>query len=194
MTRLTDPRRFVALDRDGTLIALKHYLSDPDDVQLLPAAAPALRRLRALGLGLIVITNQSAVGRGIITEAQLGQIHARLDEQLAAEGLALDGVYSCPHAPDHGCECRKPRPGMLLKAAKQLHFEPGRCFVVGDNVADIELGQHVGAATFLVRTGYGAEIEAAGAVKPDFVVDDLLEASERIERLLNAAPIREAAR
>jgi D-glycero-D-manno-heptose 1,7-bisphosphate phosphatase len=177
-------RRVVALDRDGTIIVERHYLSDPSLVELLPGAAAGMRRMRALGLGLIVVTNQSGVGRAYFDEAQLSRIHDRLLALLAAEGVQLDGVYYCPHVPDDACLCRKPEPGLLERAAQELGFDLRASFVIGDNTTDIELGRRVGARTLLVRTGYGAELEARGMVSADHVVDGLCEAAEVIERLL----------
>ena len=177
-------RRFVALDRDGTIIVEHHYLSDPDLVKLLPGAASGLRQLRELGLGLVVVTNQSPIGRGYFDETRLNLIHQRLGELLAAEGVELDGIYFCPHTPDDNCSCRKPQPGMLKLAAQELNFEPQGCLVIGDNICDIELGQRVGATTFLVRTGYGAQVAAESVASPDYVVDDLQDAAQVIERLL----------
>ena len=176
----------MALDRDGTVIAERHYLSDPEQVELLEGAADGLRRLRALGLGLVLVTNQSAVGRGYFDLARLEEIHRRLRELLDAEGVALDGIYYCPHTPDAGCACRKPRPEMLRAAARELGFDPAQAFVVGDKECDVELGRGVGATTLLVRTGYGARLADEGKASADYVVDDLTEAARVVERLLAA--------
>ena len=178
-------QRFVALDRDGTIIKECHYLSDPDLVELLPGAANGLRLLRELSLGLVVVTNQSPIGRGFFDEARLLEIHQRLVELLAAEGVELDGIYLSPHTPDDECSCRKPRPGMLQLAAQELNFELSDCFVIGDKVCDIELGQRVGATTFLVRTGYGGQVAAESIIKPDYVVEDVWEATQVIIGLLS---------
>jgi D-glycero-D-manno-heptose 1,7-bisphosphate phosphatase len=174
--------RFAALDRDGTLIVERHYLADPAGVELLPGAAEGLRQLRALGLGLVVVTNQSGIGRGYLDLARLEQIHARLVELLAAEGVTLDGIYACPHVPADDCSCRKPRPGLLHQAAAALGFPAHQCVVIGDKECEIELGRSVGAATVLVRTGYGAAVEAAGRVQADAVVDDLIGAADFVRR------------
>lgn len=166
------PRRFAALDRDGTIIVEKNYLSDPAGVELLPGAAAGLRRLQAAGWGLVVVSNQSGIGRGYFTEADYEKVTARLVELLRAAGVALDGIYHCPHAPGAGCDCRKPRPGMLLRAAKELNFRPADCVVIGDKPADVELGHGAGAAlSVLVRTGYGAA--APADCQADLVADDL---------------------
>jgi D-glycero-D-manno-heptose 1,7-bisphosphate phosphatase len=176
----------VVLDRDGTINVECQYLSDPDQVELLPGVTDGLRQLHEMGLGLVVITNQSAIGRGFFDEARLGLIHQRLRELLEAEGVYLDGIYFCPHMPEDDCPCRKPRPGLLKLAAQELNLDPQACFVIGDKVCDIELGHRVGATTFLVRTGYGAQVAAKNAVMPDYVVDDVRDAAQVIKRLLTA--------
>lgn len=177
-------RRFVALDRDGTIIEERHYLSDPQDVVLLPYALDGLRRLRELGLGLVVITNQSAIGRGFFDIARLKLIHQRMNDLLTAAEIRFDGIYFCPHVPDDHCLCRKPEPGLLQRAASECDFDPSRAFVIGDKTCDIVLGQQVGATTFLVRTGYGAQVAVDATVIPDYVVDNLEEAASIIGRLL----------
>ena len=179
-------RRFVVLDRDGTIIAERHYLSDPALVELLPGAAEGLRRMADLGLGLIVVTNQSGVARGYFDLQRVDEIHGRMQALLADQGVALDGIYVCPHLPDADCACRKPRPGLVLQAAAEFHFEPCACFVIGDKPCDIELGQAVAATTILVRTGYGAEHEAAGLIHPDYTVDDLRAAAKLIAPLMRS--------
>jgi D-glycero-D-manno-heptose 1,7-bisphosphate phosphatase len=178
-------RRFVLLDRDGTIIVERDHLSSLEQVELLPGAADGLRRLRQLGLGLIAVSNQSVIGRGLIDETQLDAIHRRLHELLKAEGVVLDAIYVCPHRPDAGCDCRKPMTGLVQRAAREYDFDPADSFVVGDKECDIELGRRVGAATILVRTGYGATEELRPGVKPDYVEDDLRAAAVRIEQLLN---------
>ena len=177
-------RRFVLLDRDGTLIVEKHYLSDPEQVELIEGAAEGLRRLAARGLGLVVVTNQSGIGRGFFDAARLAEIHARLLRELRAEGVELDGLFVCPHHPDERCACRKPRTGLALRAAAELGFEPAHAFVVGDMASDVALGRALGATTLLVRTGHGAATLAQGVARPDHVVADLREAAQRIEALL----------
>jgi D-glycero-D-manno-heptose 1,7-bisphosphate phosphatase len=161
------------LDRDGTLIVERHYLSAPAQVELLPGAAAGLRALRALGFGLVVVTNQSGLSRGYFDLPRLEQIHARLAELLAEEDIHLDGIYVCPHLPEHACGCRKPRPGLVNRAALEHGFDPRRGMVVGDKACDVELGHAVGALSVLVRTGYGAHVNAEGLATPDVVVDDL---------------------
>jgi D-glycero-D-manno-heptose 1,7-bisphosphate phosphatase len=178
-------RRFVVLDRDGTLIVERHYLADPGGVELISGAAAALRDLSAMGLGLVLLTNQSGVGRGLFDAACLARIHQRLTRLLEAEGVRLDGLYVCPHTPEDGCGCRKPKPGLLERAARELGFEPRESFVIGDKTSDLELGRRIGAVTILVRTGYGAETDATNATPADFVVADLAAAIPVIRALLS---------
>jgi len=178
-------RRFVLLDRDGTIIVERHYLSDPCQVELIPGVAHGLRQLSEMGLGLVVMTNQSAIGRGLFSMERLHSIHRRLRELLEAEGVYLNGIYSCPHIPEDNCCCRKPQPGLVELAAQELGFDPQASFVIGDKACDIELGQQVGATTFLVRTGYGAHVAADGLVTPDYVVDNLQDAAQVIQSLLS---------
>ena len=175
---ITD-RRFVILDRDGTLIVERNYLADPAGVELLPGAPAGIRHLRELGLGVVVITNQSGIGRGYFDLAALDSIHARMTQMLAAYGVELDGIYCCPHLPDDHCACRKPRAGLLLQAASDHGFLPPDCFVIGDKPCDIHLGKSVGASTVLVTTGYGALFRSA-EIGADAVVDDLEQAARYI--------------
>jgi D-glycero-D-manno-heptose 1,7-bisphosphate phosphatase len=179
-------RPSVILDRDGTIIVERHYLSDPTGVELLPGAAEGLRRLKGLNAALIVVTNQSAVGRGLLTPDRLDSIHRRLEELLAAEGIRLDGIYVCPHTPDDACQCRKPLPGLLHQAARDLGFDPRDSFVIGDKLCDLDLGRQTGATTLLVRSGYGQQLADAGTASADYIVDDLTEAAQVVERVLSA--------
>jgi D-glycero-D-manno-heptose 1,7-bisphosphate phosphatase len=177
-------RGVVVLDRDGTVNVERHYLADPGQVELIDGAGEGLRRLRDLGLELLVVTNQSAVGRGYITANTLAAIHARLVECLAAEGIELGGIYVCPHVPADGCRCRKPDTGLLERAARERGFDPAAAIVIGDKESDIEMGRRAGSTTLLVRTGYGARMAATTAA--DHVVDDLREAAHVIEGLIAA--------
>ncbi len=158
---MSAPRRYVLLDRDGTVIVERNYLSDPSQVELIPGAAEGLRSLSRMGLGLLIVTNQSGIGRGYFDDARLAEIHGRMCGMLADEGVVLDGIYVCPHTPEEGCDCRKPRTGLISQAAARHGFEPAEAFVIGDKACDIELGQRIGACTLLVRTGYGAQYEKA---------------------------------
>jgi len=163
------------IDRDGTLIEERHYLADPDGVVLIPGAASAIGAANRAGVPVVLVTNQSGIGRGYFGEAELAAVNRRIEERLAAEGAHLDGLYHCPHAPDAGCDCRKPEPGMALQAAADLRLDLARSFVIGDKEADLALARGVGASPLLVRTGYGGETEAAGG-DADRVFDDLADA------------------
>lgn len=176
--------RLVLLDRDGTINVEKRYLSAPEQVELLPGAAEGIRRLAKAGLVPVVVTNQSAIGRGFLSLDTLERVHARLRELLMLEGATVQAIYVCPHTPDEGCDCRKPAPGMARKAGQEFRAELSRSFVVGDKPCDINLGKAVGAKTILVRTGYGLQLEREGTVAPDWVVEDLAEAARLIELTL----------
>lgn len=175
-------KRFVLIDRDGTINVEKHYLSDPDQLELYPGAAWAIRRLNALGLGVAVVTNQSGVARGYFDLARLDEIHTRLYALLEAEGAMVDGLYICPHGPEDDCTCRKPLPGMVEQAVAEHGFDPKQSFMIGDKEVDVEMGHAVGAVSLLVRTGHGAK-HVAGT-KADYVVDDLAAAVRVIESLV----------
>ena len=179
-------RRFVVLDRDGTIIEECSYLSDRDQIKLIPGAAAALRKLKEMGLGLTVITNQSGVGRGYFDEQRLREIHERLFQIIALEGVQLDGLYYCPHRPEDECLCRKPTITLMKKASEELRFDLHRSFVIGDKMSDIEMGRQAGAKTFLVRTGHGTQVAGGQGPSPDYIVADLAEAAEMIAVLLRS--------
>lgn len=181
-------KRFVLLDRDGTLNVERHYLSDPALVELLPGAAEGLAEMRRLGLGLLIVTNQSGLARGFLDQSSLDRIHDRLSELLRLSGVELDGIYVCPHLPEAACDCRKPRPGLIEIAARELAFDPRAAFVVGDKACDIDLGRAVGATTLLVRTGYGAQAATDASVRPHYVVDDLRHAARVMAELTGRLP------
>jgi D-glycero-D-manno-heptose 1,7-bisphosphate phosphatase len=179
-----NPRRYVLLDRDGTLIAERNYLARVADIELLPNTIVGLRRLAQLNLGIVVVTNQSGIARGYFGWPEVHAIHKYLTRLFADNGVSLAGCYVCPHGPDESCECRKPEPGLALTAAKELHFDPATAFVIGDKACDIDLGKRLGATTFLVRTGYGEQYAAMGGIGADYVVADLLAAAEVIATIL----------
>jgi D-glycero-D-manno-heptose 1,7-bisphosphate phosphatase len=184
-------RRFVLLDRDGTINEEVGYVLRPDDLVLLPGALEALRGLRELGLGLLVLTNQSPVGRGMITPGELDGIHGRLRDLLAEGGVTLDRIEHCPHRPDDGCACRKPGTLMVERAVAAIGFDPRESWMVGDHRSDLRLGRAVGARTILVLTGHGrAELADGAGAQADHVVADLAEAAAiiRDEVLTGAEP------
>jgi D-glycero-D-manno-heptose 1,7-bisphosphate phosphatase len=170
-------RRAVLLDRDGTINVETHYLSRPEQLELLPGAADGLRMMRDLGLALIVVTNQSGIGRGYFTEDDLRDVHARFKDILAGEGVTLDGIYHCPHGADERCVCRKPGRGLVDQALADIAFDPARSFMIGDKRADLDLGRAVGAESVLVRTGYGSGVESEGGHGAAFIADSLTQAA-----------------
>jgi len=185
------PPRAVFLDRDGTLNVEVDYLSDPDDLRLLPGVPAALRRLAEAGFLLCVVTNQSGVARGLFDEETLFRIHERLVAELAAEGARVDSIGYCPHHPGEGelpyrreCRCRKPGPGLLEDAALRFGVDLARSFTVGDSLRDLEAGAALGVRGVLVRTGKGAEEErkARASGRAVTVVADLAAAAEWILR------------
>ena len=183
-------RRFVLLDRDGTVIVEKGYLSHPDGLEMIPGAVEALGSMRRMGLGLAVITNQSGLARGYFDLPRLHSIHERMRERLSAGGVELDGIYFCPHSPEEGCACRKPAPGLVRQAAADLGFDPENAFVIGDKPCDIELGRVIGATTILVDTGYGSRLSSQERASADYLAADLKEAAQMIEKLVSGEPAR----
>jgi len=185
-------RPAVFLDRDGTICEEVGYLARPDQVTLVPGSAQAIRRLNQAGVLAIVTTNQSGVARGYFTEEDVRAVHWRLRELLAEQGARLDAIYYCPHHAEQGtgpyrvnCDCRKPRPGMLLRAARELPVNLAASYVVGDKLADVEFGRALNLATVLVLTGYGAAernrlADSAAGSQPDFIAADLPQAVEWI--------------
>ena len=133
--------RAVLFDRDETIVVDVPFNGDPDRVQPAPNARALLDRLRAAGLRLAVVSNQSGVGRGYITSAQVDAVNRRIDELLGP----FDGFFVCPHSPDDGCECRKPKPKLILDAARALGVDPASCVVVGDRESDVEAARNAGA-------------------------------------------------
>jgi len=168
------------IDRDGTLIEERNYLSDPEQVALIPGAAEAVRRAREAGWLVVTLTNQSGVGRGYFTLEDVERVNRRIEQLLAREGAGLDGIFVCPHAPEEDCPCRKPRPGLVEEAARQLPVDLARSWMVGDKAADVELARNAGLRGALVLTGYGAEAAKEAGGLAEFVASDLGEAVRRI--------------
>lgn len=152
--------RAVFLDRDGTLIRDADYLTAVEELQVLPGVPEALRRLKRAGFLLLLVTNQSAIARGWLTEERLQRIHERLNALLRADGAAIDGFYYCPHLPEgtvpryaQECQCRKPQPGLLERAAQDWGVDLRQSYAVGDSERDVEAGRRAGCRTILVGTG-----------------------------------------
>jgi D-glycero-D-manno-heptose 1,7-bisphosphate phosphatase len=180
-------RAAVFVDRDGCLTEEVGYVNHVSRIRLLPRTADAIRRLNGAGVPAVMVTNQAGIARGYFTEALMHAAHAEMVRQLAAAGARLDGLYVCLHHPDEGeppyrmnCDCRKPRPGLLQRAARELRLDLAGSVMVGDKISDVAVGQSVGAAGVLVLTGYGrGEWEhqrAQWTSKPDHVAEDLLDA------------------
>ena len=158
-------RSGVFLDRDGTIIEEKHYLSRTEDVALLPTAAETIARLNSQGIAVAVVTNQAGIARGYFPESRIAEVHARLDELLADCGAKIDRYEYCPHHATEGqgiyridCGCRKPKPGMLTRSAAALGVDLSRSLMVGDRLGDLQAGASAGCQSALVRTGYGESV------------------------------------
>ncbi|HEV2147707.1 MAG TPA: HAD family hydrolase [Longimicrobiaceae bacterium] len=171
----------VFLDRDGTIIHDASYLADPAGVRLLPGAAEGIARLNRAGIPVVVVTNQSGIGRGYFTEADFRAVQARTEELLAEGGARVDAVYHCPHAPDHvpPCGCRKPEVGLFLRAADEHRLDPGRSWYVGDRLRDVAPAERLGGRAILVRGG-AEHAEAEQAPPSVTVVEGLREAVELV--------------
>ena len=148
----------VFLDRDGVINRNPPnmgYVRRWSEFSFIPNARKAIRELTQNGYRIIVVTNQSGIGRGLFTEDSLRDIHARMVSEIVAAGGKIDAVYYCPHHPEAGCECRKPKPGMLTRAVREHNIELSSAYLIGDSTTDIEAGRSVGAQTLLVLTGLG---------------------------------------
>jgi D-glycero-D-manno-heptose 1,7-bisphosphate phosphatase len=178
------------LDRDGTIVEDVGYLDRTERLALYPWTADALRLLARAGFALIVVTNQSGVARGLFPESRVRDVHSALDRRLARGGARLDAYYYCPHYPDgtdaayrRECECRKPRPGMILQAAREHDLDLSRSFVVGDKWTDVALAAQVGARGVLVGTGSGtreAKCPPPAGMRADAIVPHLAAAASWI--------------
>jgi len=173
----------VFLDRDGTLIAEKHYLSKPEDVAIFPGAIEAVKRLQDVGLKLFIVSNQSGVGRGYFTLADVERVHRHLSDLFADGGVRFEKIYVAPEAPGQPSRGRKPSPQFLFDARDEFGIDLTRSYVIGDKLIDLECGWNAGVRkSLLVRTGYGAELErtAPGDLTRAVVVDDLRSAADWI--------------
>jgi D-glycero-D-manno-heptose 1,7-bisphosphate phosphatase len=173
-------RPAVFLDRDGTLIRDKNYLHTPEEVEFFPDVGPALRRLQDAGFILVMVTNQSGVGRGYFTMADVDRVHAHIDAAMAIHGVRFAHWYVAPEAPDQPSVGRKPSPEFLFAARDQFRIDLPQSYMVGDKRIDLEAGWNAGVRrSLLVRTGYGAEVESEEGkrLEPGVVVDDLAAAA-----------------
>ena len=167
----------VFLDRDGTIMRDADYLADPNGVEIFEGASDALRRLKAAGFKIVIITNQSGIGRGYFTVEDYRAVEREVDRQIGP-GL-IDATYFCPDLPDSGSPCRKPAPGMILEAQRDLGIDLGRSFMIGDKGIDAQCGRNAGVRTILVPTGFE---KRSGRSEADWEARDLQEAAEIILR------------
>lgn len=178
----------IFLDRDGVINKEKNWIHKKEDLELIKNSAEAIAMLNENGFKVIIITNQPVVARGLCTEEEVQEINDYLKNLLKDKGATVDAVYYCPHHPSAGdnpkytreCECRKPKPGMILQAQKDLFIDKLEgCFIVGDKMGDLKAGNSVGCKTILVKTGYGGEDGWEDAV-PDYIAEDLYDAVKNI--------------
>lgn len=181
----------VFLDRDGTVTEEVGYVNHPSRLRLIPGAAEGIRLLNGRGVPVILATNQAGVARGYFTEALVLECLDKLKEMLDRQGARLDAAYYCPHHPSVGpapyrreCDCRKPKPGMLLRGASEFGLDLSRCYVIGDKISDVQFARKAGACGIMVLTGYGLGEHTyqreAWTVQPDFLADDLTAAARWI--------------
>jgi len=183
----------VFLDRDSTINEEVDFLSSSNDLRLIPGSADAIREANTLGFKVFIITNQSGIARGLLTEDQLTQIHQALLKKLQQHGASITAIYYCPHHPDNGeppyrmnCDCRKPNTGLLSRAAKEYNVDLKKSFVIGDKMIDVQTGNNIGAKSILVLTGYGKEeldLCRQNNVHIDHVTSDLHNAIQYVKEI-----------
>jgi len=186
----------ILVDRDGTLITEKNFLSDIEQVEVQPGAPDAIKIFNNLRFKVIVVSNQSGVARGYFSEEKVREINKYVQEIFRKSGAIIDDFYFCPHHPQgtlpqyrKDCNCRKPGPGMALKAAREHNLDLKKSVVIGDKVSDIQFGKNIGAKTILVKTGYGEETlrtlaNSPSLPTPDYVATDILDAAHFIQNYL----------
>jgi len=178
MTALTGVKQAVFLDRDGVInarpAAEKRYITRWQEFRFLPGALAALRQLKRSGRKVLILSNQAGVGRRIYSAARLREITRKMLQKIRAAGGRVDAVYYCTHTPQAGCACRKPRPGLLLRAARRFSIDPRRSFLIGDNASDVQLGRAAGCRTVLVLTGVTSRSQARRvSPRPHHIARDL---------------------
>lgn len=170
---MTEKQKTVFIDRDGTLIEEVNFLHKLEDLRFFPFTTQAIRLLKENGFLIIIVTNQSGIGRKIFEEAAMREIHEKIQEELTGH---LDEFYFCPHLPDAGCACRKPKLGMIETACANFPIDLESSWIIGDKAIDVETGFNAGIKTALVLTGYGRKAIETLERKPDVVAENLLEA------------------
>ena len=186
----------IFLDRDGTVNEEVDFLSSPDKLSLIPRSADAIRQANELGIKVFIVTNQSGIARGLLTEQQLAIIHQTLTERLQHENAFIDAIYYCPHHPEIGkppyrmhCDCRKPNIGMLTRAATEFSVDLNESFVVGDRMIDIQTARAAGSTGILVLTGYGKNelrLCETNHLAIDYVAENLFDAVRYIKQKVRA--------
>jgi len=181
-----EQEKAVFLDRDGTLIHDKNFISKVEDVEFVPGSIQAVKILKDLGYKVVIVSNQSGIGRGILTKEIVDKINEFIVNQLKRDNLDIDGVYYCPHNPEDNCACRKPNLEMVNQAASRLNLSLKNSWAIGDKLSDVMLGKNMGGKGGLVLTGYGKKelekIKGNSVVKPDFVVNTLLDGAFLIQK------------
>jgi len=185
----------IFLDRDGTINEEVNFLSSPVKLRLIPGSADAIREANDLGLKVFITTNQSGIARGILTEDRLKQVHDRLLGLLHEKEARIDAIYYCPHHPDFGdaryrkqCSCRKPKTGMLERAAKEFDVDLSKSFVIGDRMIDVQTGNNAGASSILVLTGYGKQEQdllPENRIHAEIITENLYDAMQLVKRRIS---------
>ena len=180
---MNNKKRAIFLDRDGVINIEVEYLSDPKNFEFIEGSVEALRILKQKGFILIIITNQAGIARGYYTKEALNEIHKKMNRLLKEQDVVLDDIFYCPHHPDFtgACDCRKPKPGMILKAKEKYNIDLQNSYMVGDTLRDIESGLAANCKTVLVLTGYGEkERKNISIFKPDMIFKNLNEFAKNI--------------
>ena len=185
MGKTTKKSNAIFLDRDGTLILERKYLSKVKDVKLFANAVKALKILKKAKYKIILVTNQSGIGRGYFTEKEVKEVHTYLKKMLLKKGVSLDAIYYCPHTPEDKCNCRKPRLGFAKEAQKKFNLDLKKSYAIGDKVRDFVLGQRMGGKGIFVLTGHAKEeskkmISDGIRVSPDYTAKNLMDAADYI--------------
>lgn len=173
--------KVVFLDRDGTISKDSiNHIKSWDEFHFLPNAKQGLKLLNEQNFHIIIITNQSVIAREMVTPAELDSIHRNMIKEIEAAGGKIETIYYCPHYPDNGCSCRKPKPGLLLQAIKDHAIDPKQSYMVGDRIMDIEVGKSVGCKTILIKNELGIIELQQSMVKPDYIARDLVDGAKWI--------------
>jgi D,D-heptose 1,7-bisphosphate phosphatase len=174
----------IFVDRDGTINVDVHYLDNPDNFEMYPGVQIGMKKLQEHGFKIIVITNQSGIGRGYLTEEQLSDVHEKMKQEFQKVGVTLDGIYYCPHHPEDKCNCRKPNTGLFEKSLPEHNINVEKSYMLGNSIIDIEAGKRIGVKTVLIPEPHVREDflskKPEWAYHPDYIADDFLNAVEWI--------------